>query len=81
MANDCVSYTNAMYVLNEVKNPVRTIKIAGPLGLITCGTLYILANVAYFAAATPEEVAKSGTTVAAFFMGKVFGSTAQKAMR
>ena len=70
-----------MYVLNEVKDPVRTIKIAGPLGLATCGALYILANVAYFAAATPEEVAESGTTVAAYFMGKVFGTAAEKAIR
>lgn len=45
-------WANSMYVLSEVKNPVGTIKIAGPLGLATCGVLYILANVAYFAAAT-----------------------------
>lgn len=70
-----------MYVLNEVKDPVRTIKIAGPLGLSTCGILYILANVAYFSAATPAEIAKSGTTVASFFMKKVFGSAAQRALR
>ncbi|KID93095.1 high affinity methionine permease [Metarhizium guizhouense ARSEF 977] len=62
-----VSYSgwaNSMYVLSEVKNPVGTIKIAGPLGLATCGVLYILANVAYFAAATPQEIVQSGTTVA-----------------
>lgn len=70
-----------MYVLNEVKDPVRTIKIAGPLGLSTCGVLYILANVAYFSAATPKEIAASGTTVASFFMGKVFGTSAQRALR
>lgn len=70
-----------MYVLNEVKNPVRTIKIAGPVGLSTCGILYILANVAYFSAATPQEIAASGVTVASFFMKKVFGSAAQRALR
>ena len=69
-----------MYVLNEVKRPVRTIKIAGPLGLCTCGVLYILTNVAYFAAATPEEVAESGVTVASFFMRKVFGRAAERAL-
>ena len=37
------------YVLNDVKNPVRTLKIAGPLGLGICAILYILANLAYFA--------------------------------
>ncbi|USW57467.1 Putative amino acid/polyamine transporter I [Septoria linicola] len=78
--NSFAGYTNAAYVLNEVKNPVRTLKIAGPLGLGICGVFYLLANVAYFAAATPEEVAKSGVTVASLFMEKVFGSSGQKAI-
>jgi len=75
------SWNNAAYVLNEVRNPVRTLKIAGPLGLGTCGVLYLLANVAYFSAETPAELAKSSTTVASYFMGKVFGESAQKALR
>lgn len=70
-----------MYVLNEVKDPVRTVKIAGPFGLLICGILYVLANVAYYAAATPEEIANSGVTVAAYFMKKVFGTAAQRALR
>ena len=36
------------YVLNEVKDPVRTLKIAGPLGLGSCAIFYIFANIAYF---------------------------------
>jgi amino acid transporter len=67
--------------MNEIRNPVRTVKIAAPIGLSICGVLYILANVAYYAAATPEEIANSGTTVASFFMGKVFGSAAERALR
>jgi L-type amino acid transporter 9 len=39
----------ANYVLNEVKDPIRTIKIAGPLGLGITSALYIFANIAYFA--------------------------------
>ncbi|PNY26215.1 High affinity methionine permease, partial [Tolypocladium capitatum] len=78
--NSYAGWSNAMYVLNEVKDPVRTIKIAGPLGLSTCGVLYLLANVAYFAAATPQEIAASGTTVASYFMGKVFGAAARRAL-
>lgn len=76
-----IRWSNAMYVLNEVRDPVRTVKIAGPLGLLICGILYIFANIAYYAAATPEEVAKSGVTIAAFFMYKVFGHAAQRALR
>ena len=41
----------------------------------------MLANVAYFAAATPKQVASSKTTVAAFFFGEVFGSKAERALR
>lgn len=70
-----------MYVLNEVKDPVRTVKISGPLGLLICGILYLFANIAYYAAATPEEIAASGVTVAGFFMGKVFGESAERALR
>lgn len=73
-------WSNAAYVLNEVKNPVRTLKIAGPLGLGICGVLYMLANVAYFAAATPAEVAASAQTVASLFMSNVFGTAAKKAI-
>jgi amino acid transporter len=80
-ADDCNSWSNASYVLNEVKNPVRTLKIAAPLGLTICGVLYMFANVAYFAAATPEEVASSGVTVASHYMGKLFGEKGQQALR
>ena len=73
-------WSNAAYVLNEVKNPVRTLKIAAPIGLGVCGVLYMLANVSYFAAATPAEVAASKQTVAALFMSKVFGEAAEKAI-
>ncbi|KAJ5704296.1 hypothetical protein N7493_011434 [Penicillium malachiteum] len=78
--NSFSGWSNAAYVMNEIRNPVRTVKIAAPIGLSLCGVMYILANVAYYAAATPEEIANSGTTVAAFFMGKVFGSTAERAL-
>ncbi|CAD0095648.1 unnamed protein product [Aureobasidium mustum] len=78
--NSYAGWSNAAYVLNEVKNPVRTLKIAGPLGLGICGVLYMMANVSYFAAATPKEVAGSKLTVAALFMDKVFGTATEKAI-
>ena len=71
-------WSNASYVLNEVKNPVRTLKIAGPLGLSIVGVLYLFANIAFFAAATPLEIGESGVTVAALFLGKVFGEGARR---
>lgn len=47
--NAYAGWSNVNYVMNDVKNPVRTLKIAGPLGLGICAIFYLLANVAYFA--------------------------------
>ncbi|KAH8754223.1 high affinity methionine permease [Hyaloscypha sp. PMI_1271] len=76
--NPYSGWNNAAYVLNEVKRPVHTLKIAGPLGLGICTLLYMFANVAYFSAATPQEISKSGITLASFFVGRVFGLTARR---
>ncbi|KZT69138.1 amino acid transporter [Daedalea quercina L-15889] len=73
-------WSSVNYVMNNVRDPVRTLKIAAPLGLTICAVLYLLANVAYFAAATQEEIANSGVTVASLFFANVFGATAQKAL-
>ncbi|KAI0764176.1 high affinity methionine permease [Trametes elegans] len=73
-------WENVNYVLNDVKDPVRTLKIAGPLGLGISTVLYLLANVSYFAAATKEEITNSGVTVASLFFKNVFGEAAQKAL-
>ncbi|KAK0561209.1 hypothetical protein OC844_003338 [Tilletia horrida] len=71
-------WSNAILVLGEVKNPIRTIKIAGPLGLGICVVLYMFANVAYFSVGTVEQLAHSGTTIGSYFFGRVFGHTAQR---
>ncbi|THH09135.1 hypothetical protein EW146_g8776 [Bondarzewia mesenterica] len=73
-------WSNVNYVLNDVKNPVRTLKIAGPLGLGVVTILYMLANVAYFAATIKAEILESGVTVAALFFKNVFGDKAEKAL-
>ncbi|KZO94864.1 amino acid transporter [Calocera viscosa TUFC12733] len=73
-------WSTVNYVLNNVKNPVRTLMIAGPLGLGLCFVFYLFANIAYFAAATPEEIKSSGVTVASLFFRNVFGEQAQKAL-
>lgn len=78
--NAYTGWSNINYVLNEVRNPVRTLKIAGPLGLGICAILYMLANVAYFAAASKEDILESGVTVASLFFREVFGTRAQQAL-
>lgn len=76
--NSYSGWNNAAYVLNEVKRPVHTLKIAGPLGLGICTLLYMFANIAYFSAATPQEISKSGITVASFFCWKSLWSHGQE---
>ncbi|KAI0045635.1 amino acid transporter [Auriscalpium vulgare] len=73
-------WSGVNFVMNEVKTPVRTLKIAGPLGLGITSLLYIFANIAYFSAATKEEILESGVTVASLFFKNVFGTEAQKAL-
>lgn len=40
-----IGYSNANYALSETKNPVRTLKIAGPLALSSVAVLYMFVNV------------------------------------
>ncbi|KAL9937720.1 hypothetical protein V8E36_003265 [Tilletia maclaganii] len=76
--NSYSGWSNAILVLGEVKDPIRTIKRAGPLGLGICVALYMFANVAYFSVGTVRELANSGTTIGSYFFGRVFGHTAQR---
>ncbi|KAF4551513.1 Low-affinity methionine permease-like protein [Elsinoe fawcettii] len=64
---------NINTVLNEVKNPVRTLKTVPPFALITACLLYILINLAYLAVVPLEEVKQSRELIAALFFQKVFG--------
>lgn len=43
-------YQNAFNVMNEIKNPVKTIKKSAPASLLIVAILYVLCNIAYFAA-------------------------------
>ncbi|KXX75720.1 High-affinity methionine permease [Madurella mycetomatis] len=68
-------WENANYVMGELKNPQRTLKIAAPLALSGVMILYALANVAYFAAIPKAELAKSEVIVAGIFFRNVFGES------
>ncbi|KAF8245527.1 amino acid permease [Wilcoxina mikolae CBS 423.85] len=69
-------WENANYVLGELNHPRRTLSIAAPLAVGGVMTLYVLANVAYFAAIPAEEMAESGVIVAGLFFRNVFGDSA-----
>lgn len=64
---------NVNNVLNEVKNPIRTLKSAAPAALLLSFGLYLLINVAYFVAIPLDEIKQSKELVAALFFEKVFG--------
>ena len=67
-------YTNAFNVVNEVKKPVQTLKKSATLALLLVTVLYILANIAYFAAIPKATLAAGKQTVASLFFEAVFGS-------
>lgn len=69
-------WENANYVLGEIKNPKKTLSIAAPLAIGGVTILYVLANVAYFAAIPKTELAKSEVIVAGLFFKNVFGDSA-----
>jgi amino acid transporter len=64
---------NVNNVLNEVRNPVRTLKSVSITALITATILYILVNIAYFIVVPLDEVKSSGELIAALFFEKCFG--------
>ncbi|RDB26393.1 High-affinity methionine permease [Hypsizygus marmoreus] len=73
-----VGFSNVNYALSEVKNPTRTIRIAGPLAIAVVTVLYMLANIAYFAGASKEEITGSGRLVAALLFRNVYGPKAER---
>jgi amino acid transporter len=64
---------NVNNVLNEVKDPVRTLKTVAPAALLTSCFLYLLVNFAYFTVVPLQEVKDSGEMIAALFFERLFG--------
>lgn len=67
-------YENAFNVVNEVKNPIKSLKRNASISLSLVTILYILANVAYFAAVPKEDLIKSKQVAASLFFHNVFGA-------
>jgi amino acid transporter len=70
--------SHANYSLSEVHNPARTLRIAGPLAINVAATFYLLCNIAFYAAASKEEITSSGRLVAALLFKNVWGSKAER---
>ncbi|GKT71511.1 high-affinity methionine permease [Colletotrichum tofieldiae] len=68
-------FENAFNVVNEVKDPIRQIRKNGWIALAIVTVLYILANIAYFAAVPKADLAAAKEIAASLFFENVFGSS------
>ncbi|KAK2600663.1 hypothetical protein N8I77_010183 [Diaporthe amygdali] len=66
-------YSTANQVLSDVRNPVRTLKIAAPAALAFVSVAYLAINVAFFLVVDKDEFRSAGVVVAGTFFRKVFG--------
>ncbi|THH27689.1 hypothetical protein EUX98_g6511 [Antrodiella citrinella] len=73
-----IGYSNANYALSEVRNPVRTIKLAAPTAMFLVTAMYLLVNVAYYAVVDKEAILGSGRIAAALFFGRLWGTKAER---
>ncbi|TQN64135.1 High-affinity methionine permease [Colletotrichum shisoi] len=68
-------YYNAFNMTNEIKNPIPTLKKNGVISLGIVSVLYMLCNIAYFAAVPKAEFAKASEIAAAVFFSKLFAGS------
>lgn len=60
-------------VTNEIHDPIRTMKIAGPLALAIITATYIAINITYLAVISNDEIVSSGELIGLYLFEKVFG--------
>ncbi|KAJ1555524.1 hypothetical protein HK405_001016 [Cladochytrium tenue] len=68
-------WANVNYILDEVHDPIRNLPKAAIFSIGSTTVMYVLANVAYFAVLTKEEILGSSLTTAAAFFSKAIGGT------
>ncbi|KAH4079042.1 hypothetical protein HBI56_235350 [Parastagonospora nodorum] len=71
---------NVNNVMNEVRNPIRTLKSVSITALLTACIMYLLVNVAYFIVVPLDEVKNSRELIAALFFERCFGPTVGKTL-
>ena len=64
LSRSFIGYSNANYALSEIRDPVRTIKRAAPLAMCAVTAVYLLINIAYFAAVSKNDILGSKRIVA-----------------
>lgn len=66
--------------MNEVRNPIRTLKSVSITALLTACVMYLLVNVAYFIVVPLDEIKNSRELIAALFFERCFGPTIGKTL-
>ncbi|CAK7232611.1 hypothetical protein SBRCBS47491_008331 [Sporothrix bragantina] len=66
-------YSTANQVLSDVKDPVRTLRVAAPLALVLVSLSYLAINVAFFLVVDKDEFRSAGVVVAGIFFRNLFG--------
>lgn len=66
-------YSTANQVLSDVKDPVRTLKIAAPVALTLVSIAYLAINIAFFLVVDKDDFRSAGVVVAGIFFRNVFG--------
>ena len=66
--------------MNEVRNPVRTLKSVSITALATACVMYLLVNIAYFIVVTLDEIKDSRELIAALFFERCFGPRVGKTL-
>ncbi|KAF8555875.1 APC amino acid permease [Imleria badia] len=75
-----MGYSGANYAMSEVRDPVRTIKLAAPLAMCFVAFVYVAVNVAYFAVVSKADMLNAGTMSAALFFRNLYGPAAERAL-
>ncbi|KAL7409119.1 high affinity methionine permease, partial [Mrakia frigida] len=71
-----IGYSNAFYSMSEIRSPIKTVKRAAPIAMLLVSMIYMLVNIAFFAAVPKDVIISSNRLLAAEFMTRMFGSTA-----
>ncbi|KAG5916135.1 hypothetical protein E4U42_007792 [Claviceps africana] len=66
-------FSNAFNMVNEIKNPIPSLKRHGLASVVVVSVLYVLCNVAYFSAVDTSTFGQSKEIAAGVFFAAVFG--------
>lgn len=66
-------YNTANQVLSDVKNPVRTLKVAAPVALTLISLAYLTINIAFFLVVDKDDLRSAGVVTAGIFFRNLFG--------